>query len=457
VTVHLPLYDKPSSLHADGTRNFVHPADVTGRFDRARKLVFAGLVAWLVLLPWWKIGGHPAVFLDVEQRAFYLFGATFNAQDTWLVFFLLTGLGFSLIVVTALWGRLWCGYACPQTVFLEGVFRPIERLLEGPRNERMRRNRGPLTFDKAWRKLVKHAIFVVLSFLLAHVVVSYFVSLPKLYAMVLTSPSEHPEAFAWASVLTAILYFDFFWFREQLCLIVCPYGRLQSALTDRDTLVIGYDGARGEPRGKTGRKDVGACVDCKRCVVVCPTGIDIRNGLQIDCIGCARCIDACDEVMHKLDRPAGLVRYDSQNGFAGQRRSFLRPRVYLYGALGALGALAFSLALARSEPFEANLLRLRGAPPFSRQDGRIRNAFEVHLVNKRSGTSHFSLQGGRDASLRFIVANPEVTLGSLEHVRVPIFVELDEGRVRDGKIATIEVRQDGAKVRVLHAPLVAPR
>ncbi|HEX2679033.1 MAG TPA: 4Fe-4S dicluster domain-containing protein, partial [Polyangiales bacterium] len=285
MSVHLPLYDKASSLRADGSRNFVHPADVHGRFDVRRKLAFTGLIALLALLPWIQVGGHPAVFLDFVHRSFYLLGATFNAQDTWLVFFLLTGVGFLLIVSTALWGRVWCGYACPQTVFLEGLFRPIERAIEGPRAERMRRNAGPMSFDKLWRKLLKHAIFVLLAFLVAHVIVSYFVSLPALYHMVLHAPAEHPEAFAWAIALTAGLYFNFFWFREQMCLIICPYGRLQSVLSDSDTLVIGYDAHRGEPRGKAHGKikeaGRGDCVDCNRCVVVCPTGIDIRNGLQL--------------------------------------------------------------------------------------------------------------------------------------------------------------------------------
>ena len=457
MTVHLKLYDKASSLHADGRRNFVHPADVSGRFDTRRKWTFTILIALLGGLPWIDIKGHPAVFLDFEHRRFYLFGSVFNAQDAWLVFFLLTGLGFALIVATAVWGRVWCGYACPQTVFLEGLFRPIERLIEGPRNERMRRNAGPLTFDKSWRKLLKHGIFFALAFLIAHIITSYFVSLPRLYRMVLGSPSDHPEAFVWAAALTAILYFNFFWFREQLCLVVCPYGRLQSVLTDRDTLVIGYDEKRGEPRGKKDSQGAGDCVDCNRCVVVCPTGIDIRNGLQIDCIGCARCADACDDVMQKLGRPKGLVRYDSQHGLAGLPRRLFRPRLGLYAGLGLVGALVASFAVAQRAPFEANLLRLRGMPPFVVDGDRVRNAFEVHLVNKRAGAVKFELRGVPNGPLRYTIALPTLELAELRDQRIPVFVEFPVASRLSGEVAEIEIRVDGEVERVLEAPLIAPQ
>jgi cytochrome c oxidase accessory protein FixG len=456
MTVHLKLYDRASSLRADGSRNFVQPADVKGRFDRRRKLSFAVLIVLLAGLPWLEIGGHPAVFLDFEHRSFYLFGGTFNAQDFWLVFFLLTGIGFTLIATTAVLGRIWCGYACPQTVFLEGLYRPVERLIEGPRNERLRRNAAPLSWDKLWRKTLKHAIFLALSFSVAHVIVSYFVSLPALYRMVLERPGAHPEAFGWAASLTSILYLNFFWFREQLCLIVCPYGRLQSVLTDGDTLVIGYDVGRGEPRGKLSKKTGGDCVDCDRCVVVCPTGIDIRNGLQIDCIGCARCIDACDEVMVKLGRAPGLVRYDSQNGLAKLRSRLLRPRVYLYAGLGALGAAALSIALARSAPFEANLLRMRGVPPFAADGEVVRNAFEIHLVNKRSQPRNFELQGSATQGIRYVISTPKLSLPALAGARVPVFVEYMRGMVPEARIAHIEVTSTGAAAHVLTAPLLGP-
>ncbi len=443
-----------SALRPDGGRNFVVPADVQGRFTRRRYLVFLVLLAIYVAMPWIQIGGHPAVFLDIQHRAFYLFGATFNAQDFWMVFFLVSGLGFLLIAVTALWGRVWCGYACPQTVFLEGVFRRVERLIEGPRNLRLKRDQGPLTLSRVLRKLAKHGAFLLLSFLVAHVFLSYFVSLPALFDMMRRRPAEHPEAFAWAFGATAAMYGNFAWFREQLCIIVCPYGRLQSVLTDSDTLMIGYDVKRGEPRGKAKAEGRGDCVDCGRCVVVCPTGIDIRNGLQLECIGCAACVDACDAVMTKLSRPRGLIRYDSQNGLAALAKRFWRPRLYVYAALGALGLLVASLTLRTRAPFEANLLRLTSAPyVLEANDTRVRNAFELHLVNKHGAPATFHISGVPAGAMEYVIAQPSLRLGPLEARRVPVFVLAPN----DHRARRVRLRvDDGATPRVIEGAFVAP-
>ncbi|MDD9939457.1 MAG: cytochrome c oxidase accessory protein CcoG [Myxococcales bacterium] len=449
------VYLKASSLRSDGSRNYVHPADVTGRFHSVRKMAFLVLLVLLAGLPWLEVNGHPAVFLDVDGRRFFLFGHTFNAQDFWLVFFLLSGIGYALIVVTALWGRVWCGYACPQTVFLEGLFRPIERLIDGSRNARLRRRKQGLGWSRIWRFALKHTIYLLLAFLVSHIVVSYFVSIPALYEMVLSDPSEHPEAFVWATALTGLLYLDFAWFREQLCLIVCPYGRLQSVLTDRDTLVIGYDRKRGEPRGKVRQSGAGACVDCKRCVAVCPTGIDIRNGLQLDCIGCARCVDACDEVMGRLGRAPGLVRYDSLKGLLGRRRRVLRPRLYLYTAFGLVGLGALGIAMLHSRPYEANLLRLRDLPYVVEGDS-VRNAFELHLVNKRAGQSEFSIEGAGGAELHYAIALPRVALDPLQSQRIPIFVSYPRRIASNKRVASLRIIVDGEEPRTLTVPLTGP-
>lgn len=443
-----------SALRPDGGRNFVIPADVSGPYTSRRYVIFAVLLLVYVLTPWIQIGGHPAVFLDLEHRAFYLFGQTFNAQDFWLTFFLLSGVGFVLILVTALWGRIWCGYACPQTVFLEGVYRRVERLIEGPREQRRKRDQAPLTFDRALRKLAKHLVFFALSFLVAHVFLSYFVSLPKLFTMMHERPREHPEAFAWAFATTMIMYGNFAWFREQLCLIICPYGRLQSVLTDSDSMVIGYDVARGEPRGKAKDSSAGACVDCHRCVVVCPTGIDIRNGLQMECIGCAACVDACDEVMTKLGRPKGLIRYDSQNGLAGLVKRFWRPRVYVYVALGALGLVVATLLVRTRTPFEANLLRLSSTPYVLEAEGtRVRNALELHLINKRGDSVEFQIAGVDDGSIDYVIGIPRITLRSLEERRIPVFALAKNDHQR--RVLRLRI-DDGTAPREFSIPFVAP-
>lgn len=445
-----------SALRPDGQRTFVVPADVHGRFHRRRHVLFTLLIALWVALPWVQIGGHPAVFLDVQHRAFYLLGQVFNAQDFWLVFFLASGVGFALIATTALYGRVWCGYACPQTVFLDGVFRRVDRWIEGPRNTRLRRDAAGLSLDRVWRKALKHALFLVLAFVIAHVVLSYFVSLPHVLQYVRQDPAGHPEAFAWAFAMTAVMYVNFAFFREQLCLIICPYGRLQSVLTDGDTMSIGYDVLRGEPRShrKGTDQQKGDCVDCGRCVVVCPTGIDIRNGLQLDCIACTACVDACDEVMTRLKKPRGLIRYDSQNGLAREPRRILRPRIYVYAGLGAAGLLVASLSVRTREPFEANLLRLAAAPFVLDSEARVRNALELHLVNKRSERVRFTIRGAVEQGTEYLIPATTIELGSLAERRLPVFVSAPNDRQPRDIELTID---DGREQRIVHAPFIAPR
>ncbi len=424
MTVRLPVLSddlSSASLPSDGRRRRIHPADVRGRFQRARMAVFVALIGLWAALPWVRIGAHPALFVDVEARQLYLFGLTFNPQDTWLLFFLLTGVGFGLFYATALAGRVWCGWACPQTVFLEGVYRRLERWIEGPREKRIRRDAGPLTVEKAARKVATHAAFVVASLLVAHIVLAYFASIPKTLAMVRQSPGAHPEAFAWVVVVTAVLYLDFGWFREQVCVVLCPYGRLQSAMLDEHSLIVGYDVRRGEPRGKKGAPGAADCVDCKRCVVVCPTGIDIRNGAQMECIGCTACIDACDDVMDRLGRPRGLVRYDSLDGLAGNHRRIVRPRIILYTALGLVGAVVAFVATRGRMDFEAALLRLPGEP-YALDGGDVRDAFQVHIVNKRARAASYRVEVEPAPGMAALVPMPSVSVASLGDARVPHFL-----------------------------------
>ncbi len=433
-----------SSLNTDGSRTFVQTADVRGRFDTARRVGFYALIAFWAVLPWIKMGGQPAIFVDVEHRKFFLFGATFNSQDIWLMFFLLTGTAFALLYATAVAGRVWCGWACPQTVFLEGLYRPIERLVEGSREQRIRLERAPFGLEKLAKIAIKHAVYLVLSVFVAHVFVSYFVSIPRLWEMMRSHPSDHPEAFAWAFTVTGLLYVNFAWFREQLCLIVCPYGRLQSALVDDDSITIGYDDARGEPRGKLGADGAGDCVDCKRCVVVCPTAIDIRNGMQLDCIGCTACIDACDEVMDKLGRKRGLVRYDSLNGLMAKPKRFLRSRLYVYTFFGLLGLAVATFAFKKHVDFEANLLRLPGLP-YVTEAGKIRNSFEIHLVNKRGGTETFLLEPVPVQGVAFVVPLQKIELASLAGARAPFFVGVDGGPFHGDFPVSVHVRRVGGE------------
>ena len=378
-----PNRDSVTTIAEDGSRNFLRPADVSGPFTFWRRVSALFLIAVYIALPWIPINGAPAVFLDVASRRFHFFGFTLATEDLWFLFFGLTGLGFLLFFVTAVFGRLWCGWACPQTIFLEHVFRRVERLFEGPAAQQKALDRQDWNAEKVLRRGGKHLVFVLIAAVIAHIFLSYFISVDALFAWLGEGPGAHPRAFVFMLVMTVILYFNFSWFREQLCLIICPYGRLQSALIDDDSIIIGYDENRGEPRGKASDPDAGDCVACNRCVEVCPTGIDIRQGLQMECIGCANCIDACDAIMKKLKREPGLIRYDSLQGLAGRKRRILRPRLFLYLFLMLLGAGAMAYSATKIQPVSMTLSRMTGAPFFVDED-TVRNQLQIRLINKRS-------------------------------------------------------------------------
>jgi len=386
-----PSLDTVTTINSDGSRYFLHPADVRGPVTVWRRIVGVLILAVYVLLPWIPVNGHPAVFLDVAQRRFHLFGITFAAQDAWLLFFVITGTAFTLFYITALFGRIWCGWTCPYTVFLDHIYRRIERWIDGDATARRKLEDAPWDASKTSRFVLKQAAYLFVSALIAHVFLSYFVSIERLYGMMQLSPMDNLRSFGVIVFVTAVLYFGFAWFREQFCIILCPYGRFQSVLTDEDTVVIGYDEKRGEPRGKATDPTAGHCINCRRCVQVCPTGIDIRNGLQLECIGCGACVDACDEVMTKLSRPKGLVRYDSAKGLRGEKAKWLRGRTVFYTVMLLAGMVAFTVSILQVKPLRANLVRMEG-PPFFLTETTVRNHFRLRLVSKRNETTRFSLE-----------------------------------------------------------------
>ncbi len=455
-----PSVDTVTTIARDGSRRDIYPADVSGRFTRARRWSGWALIAFYLVLPWIPVNGHPAVFIDIAGSRFHFFGFTLAAQDTWLLFFGVSGLGFALFFLTALFGRLWCGWACPQTVYLEHVYRVIERWIDGDAPARRALAAAPLTAAKAARRVAKHGLYIVASLLITHLFLSYFVSLPEVWHMMRHAPGEHWAAFVFVFVSAGLLYFNFAWFREQLCIVICPYGRLQSALTDDHSMVIGYDTKRGEPRGKLSHRGgkletgggrmlgeggavvpagpspvsvfqppspgtLGACVDCNRCVQVCPTGIDIRHGLQLECIGCAACIDACDEVMTKVHRPTGLIRYDSFVGLGGGRTRWVRPRTIVYFILLLVGVAVATFAFSTVKPANFLVYRMSGAAYFVDRD-LVRNQFMVRLVNKRSVPAAFTVSTeGVPAGVKQDGFAAPVTLGPLAESVSPIVLSVD--------------------------------
>lgn len=385
-----PNLETVTSINEDGSRFVIHPADVRGRFTFLRRLSAIVLIAVYMLLPWIKVNGYPAVFLDVMDRRFHLFGITLAAQDMWLLFFLVSGLAFTLFYVTTFLGRVWCGWACPQTVFLEHVFRRIERWIEGDASARKRLDNAPYTANKVFKRGLKLVIFFILSGIIAHIFLSYFISIPQLWQWLHTSPAEHWKAFVFVFASTVALFLNFTWFREQLCIVICPYGRFQSALIDDDTFNVAYDYERGNPPGHVKDASAGDCIDCRRCIQVCPTGIDIRNGLQLECIGCAACMDACDEIMDKVERPRGLIRYASDRNLEGYRSRLLRPRTILYTALLLLGITVAGFAFQSVKPLVAMATRMPGVP-FYVTETHIRNQYQIRLINKDSQDLSFSV------------------------------------------------------------------
>lgn len=384
-----------STLEADGSRRWLRPRLSRGRFLSARRAVAWGLIALFNLLPWLRMQGEPVILLDVAHRRFVLLGKVFLPTDTFLLALLLIGVFVTIFLITALFGRIWCGWMCPQTVYMEFLYRPIERLFTG------RKGIGgpPRKPVGVLRRAGMYGAFLLASFVLAHTFLSYFVGTDALYQWVGRSPLDHPVTFLVILAVTGLMMFDFAFFREQLCIIACPYGRFQSALLDSRSLVIRYDPVRGEPRGRKRQKPAargadlrlpvladepvqGDCIDCRMCVHTCPTGIDIREGLQLECIACAQCIDACDQVMTQIGRPKGLIRYTSQAALAGEPGGFWRPRVIVYPLVLLAAVALFLVTLGGKSGAQVLLLRNVGRPYAILPDGPIENSLRLEITNR---------------------------------------------------------------------------
>ena len=374
-------------LDEQGHRHFIHSEDVKGLFRRWRTRVYWVLILIFLSLPWVKINGHQAILLNLPERRFAFFGLTFWAHDGPIIFFLLLFLTMSLIYVTAIWGRVWCGWACPQTVFIDAIYRKIENLIDGNPIERRRLDAAPLSLKKVGKRLLKWGLFLLISLSITHSFLAYFVGAENLAQMVTSSPSENWVSFLITWVTGLIILLNFAWFREQFCLIVCPYGRLQSALMDDQSMAILYDENRGEPRRSkdTPPEKQGDCVACYRCVSVCPTGIDIRRGIQLECIACTACIDVCDEMMTRNKKPTGLIRYSNERAMQSSKPKKRRPMLILYLLLICLGATGLAINVYNREKIAISIIRALEAPyNIVKQDegGRtLTNHFKIGLHN----------------------------------------------------------------------------
>ncbi len=437
--------DVLTTLTREGRRRWMYPVPSKGKHTRRRRLVAGVLIFLYLALPVIRLGGKPAVLLDFIHREFALFGIVFYPTDTVLLMLLLILLILTTVFVTALLGRVWCGWACPQTVYLEFVFRPIERLIEGREHVRLRRNEGPLSWDKAWRKGLKYLIFTAISLVLAHTFVAYFVGWEQLLLWMQRPPTQHWGFFVLMAITTGLVVFDFAYFREQMCTITCPYARMQSVLVDPDSLIVSYDPSRGEPRAQRSRKRLaqeaagiippaGDCIDCGACVRTCPTGIDIRDGLQMECIACTQCIDACDAIMDRIGKPPGLIRYTSEHALTGKKSRVLRPRTLTYAALLVVLSALFLIALTGRHDFDVDVGRSVGDPYTVLPDQRIANRLRFRVRNQTAEPSSFTVEvaAPAGAELRAVGTLP-MALAPGEMKRIETWVLLPPGAFLSGE------------------------
>lgn len=456
-----------STMEKDGSRRWMQPTPVFGPWWKRRAVIGWALIVLYIAAPIVPINGKPAIFLHLAAREFTILGRTFYAYDTLaLVLFLISTFVF-IFLVTSLLGRAWCGWACPQTVYMEFVYRPIEQWLEGPQGQKLKRLGRRAV---AARKALKWSIFLAISLLLAHTFVAYFVSWEQLLRWMTGPPAENWGAFVLMGAVTALVMIDFAFYREQMCTIACPYARFQSVLLDRNSLIVSYDPRRGEPRGRRTRTmrqqeaegislNLGDCIECGACVRTCPTGIDIRDGLQMECIGCTQCIDACDEVMLKIQKPIGLIRFTSENELEGGRTRVLRPRVFAYTALMTVAAVALGVVIAGQAGLNIAVTRASAEPFVMLRDGDIANRLNFRLQNRTPQPMEVRLEAVDPAHARVrIVGTDSVTLAAGEMRRVEAWVVLPRYAYSTGSIeATFRAVADDGRQWLTPFTLLGPR
>lgn len=424
--------DTISIVNSKGKRKWVYAKKPSGKYYRARTIVSIFLLIFLFGMPFIKKGGHPFLLFDIVNRHFIFFGMVFTPQDFYLFGLLMITIFISLFLVTAVFGRIFCGWICPQTIFLEMVFRKIEYIIEGDFIRQKELDNSNWSVRKIIRKGVKYFLFFVISFIIANTFLSYIIGIDELKKIITEPVSMHATGFTWIMVFTGMFYFVFAWFREQACILVCPYGRLQSVLLDKNSIVIAYDYVRGEPRGKVKQKEeknLGDCIDCKQCVMVCPTGIDIRNGTQLECVNCTACIDACDDIMEKVKRPRGLIRFDSMEGIENKIRHKFTPRIIGYCSVLLILILTMSYLFARRKEIDVSVLRTPGTLFQNLSENKISNLYNLKISNKTFDEIPLKLiLNGSDGEIK--LTGNEITLKPLEIYEGSFLVIIPKEKIR---------------------------
>ncbi len=428
--------DHIATINEAGNRNFIHPKKPKGKWTDKRSILAGVLLVFMFAAPWIRINGQPLILLDVLERKFVLFGNIFWPQDFYLlVFALLIGILF-VVLFTVIFGRLFCGWVCPQTIFMEHVFRKIEYWIEGDRGQQIRLSKLPWNNpEKLRKKGLKGLLFWVISFIISNDFLMVIVGTEEWLQVVTDGPMAHLGNFIAILIFTTVFYFVFAWFREQVCIIVCPYGRLQGVMLDRQSVVIAYDYKRGETRAKAKKQEnraaagKGDCIDCNACVDVCPTGIDIRNGTQLECINCTACIDACDSVMEKVELPKGLIRFASEESIAETKPHKYSTRAKAYTGLLAILLVLMGFLITSRNIIDATILRASGMTHFEKE-GQIVNLYSYKVINKSGDAQHVSFKLLEPAGEIEFAGTPQMTLEIGALVRGSFFVKLDSETVK---------------------------
>ncbi len=419
-------------------RQKIHPRQVKGLFQNIRVFTIWSSLLVYFLLPWVSWDGQQAILFNLPERQFKIFWLTFWPQDfvflSWLMI-----IGFiALFLATVVAGRVYCGYVCPQTVWTK-IFMWIEKITEGNRNQRLKLDKSPWSFNKIWRRSSKHFLWLFVAFATAAGFLAYFTPVNQLAVDVVNFNLGPWQSF-WLFFFTAATYMNAGWMREQVCLYMCPYGRFQSVMLDKNSLVISYDFHRGESRGrrkksaKPAELGLGDCIDCKQCVHVCPTGIDIRDGLQYECIGCAACVDACDNIMQKMGYATGLVKYTTENEIEGNPTKIFRPRVLGFGLILFVFCIAFLISMILRVPLDLDIIRDRNQLYRVTGMGMIENVYTLKVMNKTQELQQYNIRATAKPGVRSIrlLSDSEVTVKAGEILSVPVRIEGDPKYLKPG-------------------------
>lgn len=453
--------DQLATIDKKGRRVWVYPLRPKGAYYSARTWVSFLLLAFLFAAPFIKIGGHPLLQFDIINRHFFIFGLVFWPQDLHL--FVLTLITFVIFVIlfTAVYGRLFCGWACPQTIFMEMVFRKIEYAIDGNAPRQRELAKAPWTAGKIFRRASKLAIFYAIAFLVGNTFLAYIIGVEALWKIVTEPVSEHLTGFFFMVLFSLVFFWVFSWFREQACTIVCPYGRLQSVLLDNNSLVVHYDFKRGEPRTPFRRgqeRSGGDCIECDACVNVCPTGIDIRNGTQLECVNCTACMDACDRTMRRVEKPTGLIRYATYNEIAQNKKQTLTPRIALYLAVFGLLLVTTTVLLATRTPVEAAVLRATGSLFEELSDGSIRNLYTFRATNKTARQLPLTLRLGGNRNGLLTIHGPELILPAEGQDETVFSIQLPKSTLLIASTPiTIEILSGEELLETVHTTFVGPQ